>query len=57
MKIDLSKLPEGTKWIAIDSDGEVYAYSDEPRKMLCGSDVVYSDSNNSSLGIIGNVHD
>lgn len=30
MKIDLSKLPEGTKWIAIDFLGEVYAFPNEP---------------------------
>lgn len=34
MKIDLSKLPEGTKWIAIDEDGsgDVWAYDEEPIK-------------------------
>lgn len=32
MKIDLGKLPEGTKWIAIDEDGdyEVAAFTCEP---------------------------
>lgn len=34
MKIDLSKLPEGTKWIAIDEDGggEVAAFKYEPAR-------------------------
>lgn len=40
MKIDLSKLPEGTKWIAIDVDGsyEVAAFIDEP---IIGPDGFY----------------
>ena len=32
MKIDLSKLPEGTKWIAIDWDGDVFASEEEPER-------------------------
>lgn len=54
MKIDLSKLPEGTKWIAINSDGDVFASEEEPeRKGLFES---YASSVESAEPL-GNVHD
>lgn len=55
MKIDLSKLPEDTKWIAIDSDGNVYALKDEPLLVHIGYDGLDYDVGDAEL--VGNVHD
>lgn len=57
MKIDLSKLPEGTKWIAIDSDGEVCAFASEPSASIYGAVTVYEDREGACLDHIGYVHD
>lgn len=54
MKIDLSKLPEGTKWIAIDSDGDVYACNEEPERTFYFDSYMHSVA---SAEFIGNVHD
>lgn len=55
MKIDLSKLPEGAKWISIDSDGDVFCHCLEPLVRdggyYCGLDELIGDR------CIGNVHD
>ena len=55
MKIDLSKLPEGTKWIAIDADGNVYALDYEPILAHRGYDGLDYDAGKGAL--VGNVHD
>ena len=54
MKIDLSKLPEGTKWIAIDEDGtgEVTAFDREPSR---DDDGFYYSWGFCPLGVIGYV--
>lgn len=61
MKIDLSKLPEGTKWIAIDSGGDVYAFDDEPVKIGDLGNEFYScqddEMPHSWAEYVGNVHD
>lgn len=55
MKIDLSKLPEGTKWIAIDSDGDVYAFEEEPTLIHRGYGGL--DYDVGEAAVVGNVHD
>ena len=55
MKIDLSKLPEGTKWIVIDEDGAltIAAYASEPEL-----DSLYAlCSDDGFIGFIEDVHD
>ena len=54
MKIDLSKLPEGTKWIAIDSDGDVFACREEPERNNFFASYAPSVESPDTLG---NVHD
>lgn len=56
MKIDLSKLPEGTKWIAIDSYGEVWAYSREPELLETGP-VPFYVAGGAMEEWIGDLHD
>lgn len=55
MKIDLSKLPEGTRWIAIDAGGNVYAFDDEPTLAHRGYDGLDYGAGEGVL--VGNVHD
>lgn len=59
MKIDLSKLPEGTKWLSISTDGDVDAYSEIPVGASIGRVGVYyfKEDNDSWLSRLGNVHD
>ena len=55
MKIDLSNLPEGTKWISIDKDGYVVFHYSEPLRSSGG---YYSDVEELLCDrCIGNVHD
>lgn len=58
MKIDLSNLPEGTKWIAIDVDGsyEVASFLNEP--ILCGEGFYYDETHTCNvIGEVRAVHD
>lgn len=52
MKIDLSKLPEGTKWVTFDLDGDVYAFKSEPM----GGQFYWAEDGE-LREYIGNVHD
>lgn len=56
MKIDLSKLPEGAKWIAIDPSGVASIHSDCPVKIFKLVDDEYRYSGH-IICVLGNVHD
>lgn len=59
MKIDLSKLPTGSKWIAIDPDGDIYVFEDEPILHRADGQLQYAAQHTGTwlYEPIGNVHD
>ena len=56
MKIDLSKLPEGAKWIAIDTTGIVSLHSKMPVEIFKPEDYEYRYVGH-VICVLGNVHD
>ena len=56
MKIDLSKLPEGARWISIDKTGLASIHSDCPVEVFKLSDDEYRYVGH-VICVLGNVHD